>query len=175
MRTVSWWSHSSCTHPLCSLCAGTCHCFTVAHILPPCFCFSVSPAPFARTSVKKESVGVDGVMWLQICLWACKAVLSVQLLTLYAWWDLNVTVSTLRFYDCPEAALGGHMNICAWKVLVLTVAFFLPRPQTHGKINPKAGEVAAATNDRRHGAVLRICERWMSGLFAQPVLPNYVI
>lgn len=137
---------------LSALCvAGTCHCFTLAHILPPCFSFSVSPAPFARTSMKKESVGVDGVMWLQICLWACKAVLSVQLFTLYVWWDLNVTVSTLRFYDCPKAALGGHLNISACHMCLKSFSSYccvLP-PQTPDSWTDKSQNRRGSSSHKR--------------------------
>lgn len=52
---------------------------------------------------------------------------------------------------------------------------FLLRLQPCGQMNPKAGEVAAATNDLHRGAVLRICERWISARFAQRALLNLIL
>lgn len=106
-----FWLHPS---SLLSGCAGTRHCSKVAHILPPpCYFVFQFLLLFFRSlwSVKRDSVGVDGEMWLQIRLWAWKAVLSVQLFVQYVWSpdvmrDLNVAVSRLRFWDDPKAGSG---------------------------------------------------------------------
>lgn len=49
------------------------------------------------------------------------------------------------------------------------------RPQTHGPIDPTAGEGAAATSDQHHGAALSICERSVQLLIVQHafVMPRF--
>lgn len=96
--------------------------------------------------VWRETVGVDGMMWLQIdALWAWKAAKCAACSFKIACWFISIIVFE-ESYGC----------------------FVLPRPQTRGQIKSKAGEVAAAaaaaaaTNDLHHGAALRTCERWIS-------------
>lgn len=87
-----FWLHPS---SLLAGCAGTRHCSKVAHILPPAryFVFQFLLLCFRSLwSVKRDSVGVDGEMWLQISLWAWKAVLSVQLFVQYVWSPICVTL-----------------------------------------------------------------------------------
>lgn len=119
VRTVSWWGCSGCTHPLCSLRAGTRHCSSVAHILPPppslflFFCFPCSS--FACTGVKRNSVGVDGEIWLLISI---LNIISVQLTVQKVWspyvmHDLNISkiVSKYKVKTFLKVGLGWSLNI----------------------------------------------------------------
>lgn len=117
------------------------------------FCFSVSPA----VSLFCKSVGVDGVMWLQISLWAWKAVLSVQQLVKYVWspdviCDLNVTV---RFHhDYKAVSDFSNLRVCLfishmWSNLKYTTyTCFLP-PQTPDSWTDKSQNRRSSSSHKR--------------------------
>lgn len=116
MRTVpevSWWGRFGCTHPLCSVCRHSPLPFGCPHPPSPFslsllfFSFSCS---FALQVWRRESVGVDGVMWQQISLLSVKSCAKCNFLVKYVWSPdvmrhLNAAVSGLMFEHNQKAEI----------------------------------------------------------------------
>lgn len=119
LMRLFWLHPSSLLSALCSLRAGTRHCSSVAHILPPppsvflFFCFPCSS--FAYTGVKRNSVGVDGEIWLLIGLLNIISVrLSVQRVwSPYVMHDLNIskTAPKYKVKTFLKVGFGWNLNI----------------------------------------------------------------
>lgn len=130
---------------LSALCAGTRHCSLVAHILPPppplFFGFSCS---FVLLQVWRETVGVDGVMWLQI------SIRSLSLLSVKDVWSPGVMCESSLAVSSQAETLNMITFHVIWRVWVTILWYLLP--QTPDSWTDKTQSRRGNTNSHKRSA-----------------------